>query len=239
MADTQPELLARLLRAHLDAGSRIPANEALVLGDPAQLTGVLLDHGTDEDRTTVVVFLDFTGHAPRVVGLHLAPALTTSRDLAAADVRALPLGDLFSKARLALSRARDQGADRVSIAAQRHGAAAALTADESELLAPWRRDARGQGTRPDDEYAVLAMVYLALLARGVTTPSKAIAAELGTSAQVITDRITKARSRGLLTNDATQGRPGGELTAKGKLLAGDRVADTVGLFGSILNSGLE
>lgn len=73
----------------------------------------------------------------------------------------------------------------------------------------------GRRGHPDTFYAAAAAAYLTHIHAGATTPTEALAAELGLPAWRVRDIVKAARIRGLLTQPP-RGRAGGELTPAGQ-----------------------
>jgi hypothetical protein len=77
---------------------------------------------------------------------------------------------------------------------------------------PYRRG------RPDIFYARLAQRYCKLFDSGVRNPVQSIAGSIKESPSKVRDMILQARKRGLLTRPPKQGRMGGLLTPKAKII---------------------
>ena len=131
-----------------------------------------------------------------------------------ADLRALPLGELLAEAR------RLAGPDEDPSPRRR------LTSLDESYLRPFLTEREHGKARPDKDYAQLAWVYVGLLERGITTPAAYLAEKHGHgSAAVWANRLSAARSRGLLTR-VNRTTAGGELTDRAmEVLGYDQVDD--------------
>lgn len=116
-------------------------------------------------------------------------------------IRSLPIGDLLTTARKAISSHRTDtpapGSGRRLMKVDR--------------LAAFKTDARGKAPRDDEAYAALAMEYSFLVEDGNRSPVKALAAREGGSAGTWANRIAEARRRGFLT-PVKPGEAGGGVT---------------------------
>lgn len=91
----------------------------------------------------------------------------------------------------------------------------------AEGLETWRSSARGRTTsRTDAQYAALAALYVDLLECGEVAPIIYMTAELGGAKVSMTQRLSEARSRGLLS-ERSQGRSAGHLTSRARALLPD------------------
>ena len=116
-------------------------------------------------------------------------------------IRSLPIGDLLSIARKAIS------AHRTDTPTPDSG----LRLMRIDRLAAFKTDARGKAPRDDRAYADLALEYSFLVEDGNRSPVKALAAREGGSAGTWANRIAEARRRGFLT-PVKPGEAGGGVT---------------------------
>ena len=80
-----------------------------------------------------------------------------------------------------------------------------------------QRGRRGPKGWPDEEYARLAAAYVERCAAGSRSPVVDVATAHGMTPDGVRGSLSRARKKGLLTRQ-TQGRAGGQLTAKAKKL---------------------
>jgi hypothetical protein len=124
-------------------------------------------------------------------------------------IRSLPIGDLLTSARKAIS------SSRTGTPAPGSG----LRLMRIDRLAAFKTDARGKAPRDDRAYAELALEYSFIVEDGNRSPVKALAAREGGSAGTWANRIAEARRRGFLT-PVKPGEAGGGITEAALRLLG-------------------
>ena len=149
-----------------------------------------LDHAGEVRKVTVErADVDEQGSRQPVEG---AVAITSTL------LRGLPYGELLRQGRLAL------------LGALRGESTAMFDLPDEFVVSPARTGRRG---RPDRDFAVIASRYVENRLGGGTT--KTLAEKLNLSVSQTRDLVAETRRRGFLS-PTTQGRAGGDLTAKAK-----------------------
>lgn len=130
------------------------------------------------------------------------------------EIRGIRLGDLSSKAaKLLRSLASIDGDLRNDFIFE-------VDLDFDELDEAFRggREAGRPVRRDDCWHANIAAAYVALVAQGERAVHQTLGLKLNYSVHTVRDAVKEARRRGLLNPPVGQGRAGGSLTAKARLL---------------------
>jgi hypothetical protein len=131
----------------------------------------------------------------------------TSFGMTGKKIRSLPIGDLLTSARRALSErlSGDAAGRTLRIISPSELAADAMAAFQTRRRSGVERD--------DRAYATLALEYAFLVQDGDRSPSQTLAKRFGGAAGTWANRIAEARKRGFLT-PVQSGEAGGSVTDK-------------------------
>jgi hypothetical protein len=148
------------------------------------------------------------------------PGPTPAGGITTRMLRRIPLGDIAAGVRASGNQALGISQSAAQRALPEDSTTLGWIADalESRLTKVPRPGRRGRG---DQDYALVAYLYVKALDSEPTHPVKEVAEQLDLTPSRVRDMLYEARTRELLERPSGQGVPGGRLTAKGLELLRD------------------